>query len=132
MNVRLVPLLKLPDEKQICLRGRRLVIGRANDCTFRLDHPFVSRHHCEIVLKDGEICVHDLTSRNGTYVNNRLVQDTTRLADRDILCIASVAYRVEIQNLLPYCSTLSRVARGARYLARCVRVGKGRRKLQTA
>jgi eukaryotic-like serine/threonine-protein kinase len=66
-------------------RGRRFVldkagpsvIGRTEDCSVRLsgglDYQLVSRRHCLLDIDPPEVRVRDLGSRNGTYVNGRLI-----------------------------------------------------------
>jgi pSer/pThr/pTyr-binding forkhead associated (FHA) protein len=55
----------------------RFVIGRAHDCTARLAGAFedclVSRHHCEVDVEAPCVRVHDLGSRNGTFVNGKRI-----------------------------------------------------------
>jgi pSer/pThr/pTyr-binding forkhead associated (FHA) protein len=56
-------------------RPARCVAGRAQDCCVRLAGAFedglVSRHHCELDVNPPHICVHDLGSRNGTFLNGQ-------------------------------------------------------------
>lgn len=54
-------------------KKRRVLIGRGEDCTIQLTSDRVSRHHCEILYKNGHFEVHDLGSTNGTYLNGRRV-----------------------------------------------------------
>lgn len=51
------------------LRDTDLVIGRHPDCHLFIPDPMVSRKHCRIFAKDGEIRLEDLGSRNPTLVN---------------------------------------------------------------
>lgn len=53
----------------------RSVMGRHPDCEIVLDAGAVSRHHAEILLKDGEFQIVDLKSRNRTYVNEADIGD---------------------------------------------------------
>jgi hypothetical protein len=53
------------------------VIGRAEQCTVRLDDPSVSRRHARLEHRDGRWLLSDLDSSNGTYVGTR------RLASRE-------------------------------------------------
>ena len=50
-------------------RKKRVLIGRADDCDIKLVSDRVSRHHCEVVYRDGQFEVRDLGSTNGTYVD---------------------------------------------------------------
>jgi len=51
----------------------KITIGRANDCEFHLgsepEFQMTSRHHCVLHEEPTGVCVHDLGSRNGTYLN---------------------------------------------------------------
>lgn len=52
-----------------------LVIGNNSNCHIRLNSPFVSGYHAELLLLDnGEILLTDKGSRNGTYLNDQRLQ----------------------------------------------------------
>ena len=57
-------------------RKKRVLIGRGDDCDIKLVSDRVSRHHCEILYKDGHYELHDLGSTNGTYVDGMRVTRT--------------------------------------------------------
>lgn len=70
-----------------------LVIGNNSNCHIRLNSPFVSGYHAELLLLDnGEILLTDKGSRNGTYLNDQRLQpnkdipvkrgDVIRIADQ--------------------------------------------------
>ena len=50
-------------------------IGRDATCDVQLDHPKVSRRHVECVAQGGELTIRDLSSKNGTYVNDAQIQE---------------------------------------------------------
>ena len=52
-----------------------LVIGRSPDCDIVLKHDSISRRHCEIKqsTEEREYLIRDLSSRNGTYVNEKRI-----------------------------------------------------------
>lgn len=50
-----------------------LTIGRATDCDICIPSGTVSRHHCELYLVNGVLCLKD-TSSNGTMIGERLVK----------------------------------------------------------
>ena len=54
-------------------------IGRDTDNTVVItDDSYISGHHARVVLADGNVVVHDLGSRNGTYLNGtQLTQPLT-------------------------------------------------------
>lgn len=51
-----------------------IVIGRAADADIRLQDDGVSRRHARIVLMNGELCIEDLQSANGTLLNGDRVR----------------------------------------------------------
>ena len=57
-------------------RKKRVLIGRGDDCDIKLVSDRVSRHHCEILYKDGHYELRDLGSTNGTYVDGARVTGT--------------------------------------------------------
>jgi pSer/pThr/pTyr-binding forkhead associated (FHA) protein len=58
-------------------RPSHCVVGRATDCDVRLPnesrHLDVSRYHCALEIDPPGLCVRDLGSLNGTFVNGRLI-----------------------------------------------------------
>lgn len=54
-----------------------IVIGRAPDSTLVLTDDYVSTRHAQIAQRNGEWCVEDLGSTNGTYLGNTKVTDPT-------------------------------------------------------
>jgi len=53
--------------------GARVTIGSARTNDFVLSDPTVSRHHCEITVRDERYVVRDLGSKNGTRVEGTFV-----------------------------------------------------------
>jgi hypothetical protein len=72
---------------------RGLVVGREADPGRRTivvpdSHSGVSRAHCEVVLRDGELKLRDL-SRYGTFVNERKVAGEAALQAGDVVRVGS-------------------------------------------
>jgi len=64
-------------------------IGRSNDCDVVLPDRQVSRQHAGIERDDGGYLLHDLGSKNGTFVNGEKVEgEPHRLHDGDEIQIA--------------------------------------------
>ena len=55
-------------------RGKDCVIGRSPDADFVLDDPDVSRFHCKFFYQSGNYYFTDLGSRNGSILNNKVIQ----------------------------------------------------------
>jgi hypothetical protein len=73
----------------------RLKVGRSEDCEVRIDNLGISRHHCEIVTKEGFFLVRDLGSNNGTYVNGNKVE-VHSLNNGDVITMGK--YSLEYQG----------------------------------
>lgn len=70
-----VQLVCPPNSGGVIPLERGLTIGRGADCTARVDAGAVSRHHARFNEKCGLFYCVDQGSRNGTYVNGRLVSE---------------------------------------------------------
>lgn len=58
-------------------------IGRDPESTIYLNDSSVSRAHARITISDGRAAVEDLSSKNGTSVQNQPITGLTTLADGD-------------------------------------------------
>lgn len=72
------------------LTGERCIIGRHPGCQAVFDNPAISRHHAQILESHGNFYVEDLRSRNGTYLNGKLLEGRTSLEDGDQIRISDV------------------------------------------
>jgi pSer/pThr/pTyr-binding forkhead associated (FHA) protein len=61
------------------LAGDRVVLGRADDCDVVLTDAGISREHAELLHERGAWILHDLGSRNGTFIDDAPI-DRQRLA----------------------------------------------------
>jgi hypothetical protein len=50
-------------------------VGRDPACDFAIAHPSVSALHCELVLSNDGVLIHDCDSTNGTFVNGESVKE---------------------------------------------------------
>jgi adenylate cyclase len=65
-------------------------IGRARSNQVVLSDDKVSRHHALIQMNENQECwIVDLASANGTYVNDRRIEQAALLRDRDVITIGS-------------------------------------------
>lgn len=58
---------------------RECVIGRSLDCEAPIDDPNASRRHAALRVVGADVVVEDLESRNGTFVDGRLIGSPTPL-----------------------------------------------------
>jgi two-component system cell cycle response regulator len=66
----------------------RTIIGRGGKAQIRLIDDGISREHAEIVVRNGEVVLHDLGSTNGTFCNGMKV-DSKPLSDGDKILVGS-------------------------------------------
>lgn len=70
-----------------------LWIGRGSECAVQFRHdPKVSRQHCRIFGRDGQLVVEDNRSTNSTLVNGDLVSERI-LTDGDIITVGEHTLR---------------------------------------
>lgn len=79
--------LRLPDEGEV-------IIGRDESCQIRLASSDVSRHHCVLRSTPEGLIARDLDSRNGTYLNETLMEEETLLKPGDVLRIGPIVLQV--------------------------------------
>jgi len=73
----------------------KTTIGRVEDNTFPIPEGSVSSHHCEVLLRGGEVVIHDLNSTNGTFINGRQITGEAVLKPGQILRLGQVEIRLE-------------------------------------
>ena len=91
LNAKLVVVGGAPegDEFQLQLP---CVLGRSKSASLPLPHPLVSRQHCELLEKEGQLVVRDLGSTNGTFVGSERVEECA-IQDGDLLTVGTVTFR---------------------------------------
>jgi len=77
--------------------GAVKTVGRAPRADFIVDAALVSRLHCRLTATDRHVEVEDLSSTNGTFVNDQKVE-RANLASGDRLRIGRLEMTIEKQN----------------------------------
>src|SRR5579872_4893785 len=86
--------LRLPPDGEV-------IIGRDEECQVRLASSDVSRHHCLLRLTPEGVVARDLDSRNGTYLNETLMEEETLLKAGDVLRIGPIVLQVPGGPVMP-------------------------------
>ena len=83
------------DAKRTEVRLKQLptVIGRGREANLTLPHPLVSRQHCELFERGGNLFVRDLNSTNGTFVDNQKISGEQLLEPNQLLTLGNVTFR---------------------------------------
>jgi pSer/pThr/pTyr-binding forkhead associated (FHA) protein len=82
------------------LKTDKTTVGRVADNTFEIPEQSVSSHHCEILLRGGDVIVHDLDSTNGTFINGEKISESV-LKPGQILRLGSLEMRLETGEVPP-------------------------------
>ncbi|QDT25383.1 FHA domain-containing protein [Gimesia panareensis] len=80
--------------KTLKLPERDVTLGREPDCDIRVPDPDVSRKHCQLSTREGTLYVTDLQSRNGTYVNDQVIEAETPLKPGDLLRVGPMMFEL--------------------------------------
>jgi len=75
MDVNLVMFKKNGSQKVFPMPSSITVIGRRPDCDLCVPLASVSKRHCQLNYDGGLLHVRDLSSRNGTYLNGKRVDE---------------------------------------------------------
>lgn len=90
----LIASVKGVEVKHVYLHKDRTTLGRKPGNDIVLDTMVVSGQHCAFDLVGvADVYLQDLGSTNGTYVNDRMVKERTKLQDGDIIAIGP--YRIK-------------------------------------
>jgi diguanylate cyclase (GGDEF)-like protein len=85
------------------LRAARTVLGRSPSCDVRLDDRRCSSRHASVLLVGDptgtapSICIRDLRSRNGTFVNDERITRTTWLQPPDRIRLGNTHLELELR-----------------------------------
>lgn len=75
--------------RQIPLSSEEMLVGRGEECDVVISGALVSRRHARIFFDDGEPCVEDLGSMNGTFVNGARLQGRVPIRPGDHIFVGS-------------------------------------------
>jgi len=98
MDIRLVMFKNSGQRKDFPLLNPVTVIGRSEKCDLRVPLLAVSRRHCELRMSDGGLAVKDLASSNGTYVNNKRINEAA-LSAGDRLVVGPVVFTIQVDGV---------------------------------
>lgn len=79
--------------KRFALEGKNqdALLGRDPACEFVIDEEVISRKHARLEKRFDTVLLHDLGSKNGTYVNREKIRER-RLKDGDILHLGTLPF----------------------------------------
>src|SRR4051794_19275481 len=107
MQVVLVMFRADGERKSFSITRDVTVMGRREDCDFRIPLGDISRKHCRLIKEDNVLKIEDLGSSNGTYVNGKRIHES-ELAPGDTVQIGPVVFVLQLDgephddDLAPY------------------------------
>lgn len=97
MKLSLVVASGVHEGKAIPITTPQFVIGRDEQCQLRPASPAISKRHCALMVRGGQVYVRDFGSTNGTFVNGQLVEGEVELFDHDLLKVGPLEFRVGME-----------------------------------
>ncbi len=97
MDAKLVMFKGNGQRKDFRVKAPKMIIGRGEDADLRVPIMSVSRHHTELRTEDSTLVAKDLGSSNGTYVNNKRVNEQV-LSAGDRVVIGPIVFTVQIDG----------------------------------
>lgn len=98
MDIKLVMFREDGSRRDFPLPPGKTAIGRKEDCSIRIPLATVSRRHAEIVVENDSASLHDLGAANGTFLNNRRIEDEEELEAGDQIVIGPVVFTVQVDG----------------------------------
>lgn len=72
------------------LRIGENIVGRSDDSVVPIHSPSVSRQHARVTVTEAGATVHDLDSKNGTYIGEQRLAGETAIADGDEMRVGPI------------------------------------------
>ncbi|MFH1130131.1 MAG: FHA domain-containing protein, partial [Pseudomonadota bacterium] len=78
--------------KKYNLGSPSIIFGRSSKCDIQIDQESVSRSHCKVMNTGNSLIIRDLGSTNGTYVNDKSIDEHV-LRDGDLIKIGRSIFK---------------------------------------
>jgi pSer/pThr/pTyr-binding forkhead associated (FHA) protein len=86
--------------RSIAINRLPCILGRAPGCDHRIDNPLISRRHCALSYREGQLWVEDLASRNGTRLDGEPVLAPRPVENGATLQLAGLSFVVRQDDSL--------------------------------
>ena len=98
MEARFVSFKPNGDRVEILLDKPSLIFGRSTECDICIPISSVSRNHCEVTIAGDQIWLADMSSANGTFVNNDKVEEV-RLTAGDHVVLGPLVLTLQVDGV---------------------------------
>jgi len=75
----------------------QFIIGRDPQCNLRPASALISKRHCALLVRNGEVFLRDFDSTNGTFLNETPVKGEVKVSHQDALRVGPLLFKVAIQ-----------------------------------
>lgn len=84
--------------KALPINVAQFIIGRDPECNLRPASAMISKRHCGVLLKGGQVFLRDFDSTNGTFLNDEQVKGEVPLKNGDVLKVGPLSFQVVIEG----------------------------------
>lgn len=75
----------------------QFTIGRDPQCNLRPGSALISKRHCAILVRQGQVFLRDFDSTNGTFLNDEPVKGEVAVKNEDVLKVGPLQFKVAIE-----------------------------------
>ena len=97
LRVRIVFQDILSDKCYTAICKKKVRVGRKTGSDIRLNYPSVAAVHCFITCDNGDVCIEDNHTLNGTILNGILIKEKIPIHSNDLVLIGDREYRLKIE-----------------------------------
>jgi predicted component of type VI protein secretion system len=87
--------------KVIPITVPEFVVGRDPQCQLRPASALISNRHCAFIQREGKVFARDLSSTNGTLINDRPFTGDIEVHNGDVLKAGPLAFRIVLETTVP-------------------------------
>jgi pSer/pThr/pTyr-binding forkhead associated (FHA) protein len=84
--------------QELPITTAQFVIGRDPECNLRPASAMISKRHCAVLVKGGQVTLRDFDSTNGTFLNDQPVKGEVPVKDGDILKVGPLLFKLVIER----------------------------------
>jgi len=82
----------------IPIKVNQFTIGRDPQCNLRPASAMISKKHCALIVRNGEVFLRDFESTNGTFLNDQPVKGEVAIKNDDMLKVGPLSFKVLLET----------------------------------
>src|SRR5438309_1767396 len=90
-----------PETKEIPITLPQFLIGRDPKCNMRPASAVVSKRHCALLVRGGQVYIKDFDSTNGTFVNDERLTGEREVVNGDRLMVGPLIFEIRLETSVP-------------------------------